>query len=222
MNVFISPSIMCCDFSEYASFIKAFETKGVKNIHFDVMDGHYVNNVMLGTKTYTELKNATNIPIDIHLMCINPERFIDYFEPRANDWVCFHPETTDHPHRLLERIKSLGCRAGYAINPGTPLSYIEEVLDLLDYIVIMSVNPGFAGQTMVTSHLDKLQRIKHLVETQNRKIDIVVDGNTTPENGQKMVASGATGLVVGTSSLLKSVDVFMSEYDAYRETVGNI
>jgi ribulose-phosphate 3-epimerase len=123
---------------------------------------------------------------------------------------------------LLQKIKSLGCRAGYAINPGTPLSYIEEVLDELDYILIMAVNPGFAGQTMVDSHLDKLKRIKEMVNSADRNIDLVIDGNTTIENAKKMVNAGATGLVVGTSSLLKSVEVFNEEYENYLEAVSNL
>lgn len=222
MSIYISPSIMCCQFEDYNDYISSFENKRVKNIHFDVMDGHYVKNIMLGTNTYKELKSKTNLPIDLHFMCNNPEDFIEYFSPQNGDWVCFHPETTNHPHRLLQKIKSLGCRAGYAINPGTPLSYIEEVLDELDYILIMAVNPGFAGQTMVDSHLDKLKRIKEMVNSADRNIDLVIDGNTTIENAKKMVNAGATGLVVGTSSLLKSVEVFNEEYENYLEAVSNL
>ncbi|NLW15592.1 MAG: ribulose-phosphate 3-epimerase [Erysipelothrix sp.] len=215
MSVFISPSIMCCEFDAYDAFIKSFEDKKIEVIHFDVMDGHYVDNIMLGTNTYKELKKKTDIPVDLHFMCESPERYIDMFQPVAGDWVCFHPETTHHPHALLQKIKSLGCKAGYVLNPGTPLSYLDEVLDLLDYIMIMSVNPGFAGQTMVDSHLDKLSRISKVVEKSGRKIDIIIDGNTTPDNGRNMVKHGATGLVVGTSSLLKDVDNFNNDYETY-------
>lgn len=215
MKGFISPSIMCCDFSDYDAFIEAFELKKVENIHFDVMDGHYVDNIMLGTNTYKELKKKTNIPIDLHFMCIEPERFIEMFEPEKGDWVSFHPETTNHPHALLMKIKAMGCKAGYAINPGTPISYIHEVIDLLDYITLMSVNPGFAGQKMVDSHLTKLKEIHQLIAESGRDIDVVVDGNTTPDNGRNMLAHGATGLVVGTSSLLKSVENFMDDHDDY-------
>ncbi len=221
MSVFISPSIMCCEVNEMASFVKAFEEKKVENIHFDIMDGHYVGNIMLGTNVYQDLKKMTDIPIDLHFMCLNPERFIDYFNPVAGDWVSFHPETTSHPHRLLEKIKSLGCKAGYALNPGTPLDYVIEVIDLLDYIIVMSVNPGFAGQKMVGSHLDKLKRLREIVDNSGRKIDIIVDGNTTYDNGRNMVASGATGLVVGTSSLLSSLDDFYREHDKYVSFINN-
>lgn len=220
MKTFISPSIMCSSTHDVEAFVKAFEQKNVANIHFDVMDGHYVNNIMLGTNTYQDLKRMTNIPIDIHFMCINPERFLDYFNPSKGDWVCFHPETTSHPHRLLSNIKERGCRAGYAINPGTPIDVIREVIDLLDYVLIMAVNPGFAGQKMVDSHLEKLDRIKELITESNRDIDIVIDGNTTIENGKKMVEHGATGLVVGTSSLLSSVDDFIIKHDDYLEQVN--
>lgn len=220
MKGFISPSIMCCEFNEYDKFISAFEEKNVENIHFDVMDGHYVDNIMLGTNTYQELKKATDLPIDLHFMCHKPERFINMFKPHKGDWVSFHPETTNHPHALLGKIKDMGCKAGYAINPGTPISYIHEVIDLLDYIVLMSVNPGFAGQKMVDSHLKKLSEIHEMIKNSGRKIDIVVDGNTTPENGRAMINAGATGLVVGTSSLLKNVENFTNDYDDYVEFIN--
>ncbi|HHX53092.1 MAG TPA: ribulose-phosphate 3-epimerase [Erysipelothrix sp.] len=222
MGVFISPSIMCSSTQDVEEFVRAFEKKKVKNIHFDVMDGHYVNNIMLGTNAYRDLKKMTNIPIDLHFMCMNPEKFLDYFNPQAGDWVCFHPETTSHPHRLLSDIKERGCRAGYAINPGTPVDVILEVIDLLDYILVMAVNPGFAGQKMVDSHLEKLSKINDIVKKSNKDIDIVIDGNTTIENGQKMVDYGATGLVVGTSSLLKSLSEFLENYDYYVKEVSRV
>lgn len=214
-EIFISPSVMCCDIIDTHEFIKAFEEKKVKNIHFDVMDGHYVNNIMLGVNFYNSLKKMTNLPIDIHLMCLQPEKFLKYFKPDSGDWVSFHPETTNHPHRLLQEIKDLGCRSGIVLNPGTPLDYINEVSDLIDYILVMAVDPGFAGQKMVESHIEKLQRIKDIVDNINHDIDIIIDGNTTIENATKMVNAGANGLVVGTSSLLKSVKHFTYEYDAY-------
>lgn len=206
---------MCCKFDAYDEYIAAFEDKGVENIHFDVMDGHYVNNIMLGTNTYQELISKTDIPIDLHFMVEDPEKFIEMFNPRKGDWISFHPETSKHPHALLESIKKRGCRAGYAINPGTPLTYIEEVIDLLDFVIVMAVNPGFAGQTMVKSHLKKLKDISDLITESGKDIDIIVDGNTTPDNGREMVKHGATGLIVGTSSLLKDVDNFRDDYDSY-------
>lgn len=221
MKVFISPSIMVSETKDIESFVRAFEEKNVENIHFDVMDGHFVENIMLGTNTYKDLKGMTDIPIDLHFMCLNPEKFIDYFKPEAGDWISFHPETTSHPHRLLEKIKSMGCKAGYALNPGTPLEYVKEVVDLLDYIIVMSVNPGFAGQTMVSSHLTKLERLREIVNDSGRDIDLIVDGNTTEENAVEMVRHGATGLVVGTSSLLSSVDYYYKNYDKYMELINN-
>lgn len=216
-EIIISPSIMCCHTTQIERYIKAFEDKNIKTIHFDVMDGHYVNNIMLGTNFYKDLKSMTSIPIDIHLMCFEPEKFLEFLKPRPNDWVSFHPETTNHPHRLLQNIRDLGCKAGIVLNPSTPINFIDEVVDLLDFVLVMAVNPGFAGQKMVDSHLSKLQRINKNLS--NRDIDIIIDGNTTQENAKLMIESGATGLVVGTSSLLKSVDVFLDEHDNYLKSL---
>lgn len=221
MKIFISPSIMVSKTEHIKGFVEAFEKKRVENIHFDVMDGHYVENIMLGTNTYQDLKRMTDIPIDLHFMCLNPEKFIDYFSPQRGDWVSFHPETTSHPHRLLEKIKSMGCKAGYALNPGTPLEYVTEVIDLLDYIIVMSVNPGFAGQKMVSSHLTKLERLREIVDKSGRDIDLIVDGNTTVENAKEMVKHGATGLVVGTSSILSSVEYYYENYDSYMKAINS-
>lgn len=220
-NVFISPSVMCCHLDNIKDFIAAFEEKKVENIHFDIMDGHYVNNIMLGVNYYQDLCAMTRIPIDLHFMCQEPERFIDYFKPREGDWVSFHPETTNHPHRLLQKIHQLNCKAGIVLNPSTTISYIEELGDVIDFILVMAVNPGFAGQTMVDSHLAKLKRINDLINTNNLNIQVVVDGNTTINNAKLMVKNGADGLVVGTSSLLKSPKQFLDDYDAYVEQVSS-
>lgn len=218
-DIFISPSIMCCDLSEIPDYVKIFTKLKVKNIHFDVMDGHFVKNIMLGSNFYRDLKKMTNIPIDIHLMCMNPENFINYLSPRKGDWVCFHPETCKHSHRLLQIIKSLDCKAGIVLDPETPIDIIDELIDMLDYITIMAVNPGFAGQKMVPSHLDKLSRVSNKIN--NKKIDIIVDGNTTVENAKRMVENGATGLIVGTSSLIKGTKYFNDNYENYKEEVKN-
>lgn len=221
-KVFISPSVMCCHLSDVKEYITAFEEKEVMNIHFDVMDGHYVNNIMLGVNYYQDLCAMTKTPIDLHFMCQEPERFIDYFNPRVGDWVSFHPETTNHPHRLLQKIHQMKCRAGIVLNPSTPISYIEELGDVIDFILVMAVNPGFAGQKMVSSHLSKLSRIRELIKTHNLNIQVVVDGNTTIDNAKLMVQNGADGLVVGTSSLLKSPKQFLDDHDSYIMKVSSI
>ena len=202
-TVKILPSIMCCAAEKQKAYLQAFEKSNMAAVHFDVMDGHYVPNVMLGVRDYQEMKGMTKLPIDLHLMTDKPEEFVQIFQPQAGDWVSFHPETAANPYRLLQDIRSRNCRAGIALSPGVPVSYITELKSVIDFILVMAVNPGFAGQKMVPDHLDKLTRIREAVADCPADVDIIVDGNTTGENGRKMLAAGATGLVVGTSSVLK-------------------
>ena len=202
-KVIISPSIMCSTPSNMEGYIREFEKVGIDTIHFDIMDGHYVPNVMLGVRDYQAIKRMTDIPVDIHMMCTAPDAFIDIFKPQPGDWVSIHPETCYHPYRTLQHIRELGCKAGIAIAPGYPVEVVREMISVLDFVLVMAVNPGFAGQKMVPDHLDKLARIKAIVEEYGKDIDIIIDGNTNVENARKMLAAGATGLVVGTSSMMK-------------------
>jgi ribulose-phosphate 3-epimerase len=218
-SIKISPSIMCCKLWEVREFIRAFEETGVDSIHFDVMDGHYVQNIMLGTPFYRNLKELTNIPIDIHLMCLEPERYLDYFNVAEGDRVSFHFETCKQPYKLLQQIRDRGLKAGLVFNPGTPIEILAEVKSVLDFVIVMAVNPGFQGQTMVPDHFDKLERIAALLKRCDIDADIFVDGNTTPEKSQKMYAAGANGFIVGTSSLLKDVKYFRDQYQNYIKNI---
>jgi len=212
----ILPSAMCCRSQDLEGYVRAFERAGIDAIHFDVMDGHYVPNVMLGVSDFTSIRSLTDLPIDVHLMCVDPERFVSYFDIRAGDWVSFHPEVCQQPYALLDTLRREGIRAGLALSPAISLDYVEECLDVLDFVLVMAVNPGFAGQTMVAGHLEKLRRIHGLVSHASHPIDVIVDGNTTANNARRMLVSGATGLVTGTSSMLKgSPDEFKSRYDSY-------
>lgn len=199
----ISPSIMCSTPSDVEAYIREFEKVGIDTIHFDVMDGHYVPNVMLGVRDYQAIKSLTKIPVDIHLMCTAPDAFIEIFKPQPGDWVSIHPETALHPYRTLQHIRDLGCKAGIVLNPGYPIDCIREMASVLDFVMIMAVNPGFAGQKMVPDHLDKLRRVRELIDSIGKDIAITIDGNTTVENAKQMLAAGATGLIVGTSSMMK-------------------
>lgn len=214
-NFIISPSIMCSTPSDMEPYVRAFEDCGIDAIHFDVMDGHYVPNIMLGVRDYAALKRSTKIPVDIHLMCTDPEGFVQILNPAEGDWVSFHPETARNPHRLLIDLKSRGCNAGIALSPGVPVGYIDELGAYLDFVLVMAVNPGFAGQKMLDDHLDKLRRVR---EAAGRfgGIEIIVDGNTTAQNSVAMLQNGATGLVIGTSSAMKfGPGKFAEEYNKY-------
>lgn len=216
LEMFVSPSIMVPKVTEYKEYIEQFQEYKLSVIHFDVMDGHFVPNIMLGTSVFNDLKEITKIPIDIHLMVNEPERYIPMFNLENGDWVSFHPETTNQPYKLLQTIKSMNCRAGLVISPGTPLSYIEECVDQLDYVTLMTVNPGFAGQKLVPNAFEKLSRIRALLNKYNPQIDLVVDGNTTVENSRKMRTYGANGFVVGSASkILKSPQTFSKYYSEF-------
>lgn len=202
-KVIILPSIMCSTPQNMGDYIHAFEECGIDAIHFDVMDGHYVPNVMMGVRDYQYIKRITDMPVDMHLMCTAPEMFIEYMNPQPGDWVSFHPETARNPYRLAQAIRDRGCLAGIALSPAVSVSYIEEMASVLDFVLVMAVNPGFAGQKMVPDHLDKLRRIHEIVERTGKNIRVYVDGNTNVTNSRAMLAAGADGLVVGTSSILK-------------------
>ena len=147
---------MVCKTQEVLDFIKAFEKAGVDSIHFDVMDGHFVYNIMLGTNFYRDLKELTDIPIEIHFMTYNPEKFLTYFNPKPNDRVSFHPETTKQSYRLLQSIQELGCSAGIVLNPGTSISYIENCI--FNWILdVDDGKSGFSGQKLVPNGLEKFQ-----------------------------------------------------------------
>ena len=217
----IYPSIMVAKPWEIKEYIKHFEEVDVDAIHFDVMDGHYVPNIMLGTNEFKAIRSVTYLPIDVHLMVKQPEKFIDYFDLKENDMCSFHPETTDHPYRLLQNLKTKGVKAGLAISPATSLEYIENCMHVLDFVLVMSINPGFAGQILTPDHLNKLERINYLVSKADHKIEIIVDGNTNIENTKKMMKNGATGVVSGTSYILKNgPDEFIKRFNEFNEEIN--
>ena len=215
-KVDIYPSIMCSKPWDIKEYVKAFEEAKIAGIHFDVMDGHYVPNVMLGSDDYGALKEITELPIDIHVMSTDPEGFYPIFEPRPGDRYSFHPEVCKQPYRLLERTRQAGAKAGLVLSPGVPVDWVRECLSVTDFVIIMAVSPGFAGQKMVPDHLDKLRRVAEITAQADHPIEIVIDGNTTVPNAKKMLEAGATGLIVGTSSMMKEGPAgFVRLHDQY-------
>lgn len=197
----LSPSIMCVDYTHFVEEIKMLEKVGADYIHFDVMDGHFVPNFTLGPDLMKSIRKVTTLPMDIHLMVEKPENYIDLFEPHEGDLVCVHQESTVHLQRVIKQIKDTGAKAGVAINPATPLAMIEQVLCDVDVVLIMTVNPGYAGQKLVPSTLDKIKELKAIILENNYDIEIEVDGNVSFENAIKMKANGADIFVAGTSSI---------------------
>lgn len=198
----ISPSIMCADFFQLDTYIKAFEKCNIDMIHVDIMDGSFVPNYTLGTDFIKALKRKTEIPLDIHLMINNPENKIDWFEFNENDYVAIHCESTPHLHKAISAIKNRRAKAMVAVNPATPICALESILDDIDAVLIMTVNPGFAGQKLIKSVLKKITQLRNYLDKNGYEhIEIEVDGNVSFENAALMSKAGSNIFVAGTSSI---------------------
>lgn len=201
----ISASIMCADILNMGKALKEIEQAGIQYIHSDIMDNHFVPNMMLSMEFLNKLRPATNLPFDFHIMAENPETIIEKLILKENDIVSVHYEGNIHLHRVITLIKEKGAKASVAINPATPISVLEEILPELDMVLIMSVNPGFAGQKIVPSSFEKIRKMKNMLNEKGLdNILIQVDGNCSFENVPKMYKAGADMFVVGTSSVFKS------------------
>jgi ribulose-phosphate 3-epimerase len=194
----IAPSILNADFGHLADAVRRAEAGGADWIHVDVMDGHFVPNLTLGPMAVEAIRRATRLPLDVHLMVEEPRRFIDRFRDAGADWLTIHVEADRHTHRTLGAIRELGARPGLALNPGTPLSAAEELLDNLDLLVVMSVNPGFGGQSFIPAALDKVRRARGLMNAHQSSAELEVDGGIKPDNAPRVAAAGASVLVAGS------------------------
>ncbi|MFD2706044.1 MULTISPECIES: ribulose-phosphate 3-epimerase [Salibacterium] len=199
----IGPSLMCSDLGALREDIKILHEGNVDFFHFDIMDGHFVPNYTMGTDMIKSVRHDTNLPFDAHLMIEYPERYIDTFVECGCDMISIHEEATPHLHRTLQHMNSTGVRTGLALNPSTSLNSLEYVGDIVDYVVIMTVNPGFAGQTFIPSTLNKIENLKHFINSNNLQIKIQVDGNISYDIIPEVIRKGADMLVCGTSCLFK-------------------
>ncbi|GHU66984.1 ribulose-phosphate 3-epimerase [Spirochaetia bacterium] len=207
-KVQLAPSMMCADIFKLGETIRLFEKLKIPYLHIDVMDGSFVPNLMLGTAEVKQLRQFSNIPLDIHLMIEEPGDKIEWFAPQKGDYVSVHIETTRHLQRVLAKIRSLGARPMAALNPATPLSMIEDIFPDVDAILVMCVNPGYAGQKLVPQTLEKISRLRSLLDDGGfTNVEIEVDGNVTPENAVKMRKAGADIFVAGTSLIFKPGDM---------------
>ncbi|CAG7614307.1 ribulose-phosphate 3-epimerase [Paenibacillus allorhizosphaerae] len=203
----IGPSLMCADWGKLKDSVDMLERGGVNYFHFDIMDGSFVPNFTMGPDLLKALRSYTNKPFDIHLMVQEPERYIEMFAEAGADWISIHAESKVHLQRALHKIRELNLRAGVALNPSTPLSVMDYVWDDADYVCLMTVNPGFAGQSFIPSMYKKIADLDQLIAENGSRIDIQVDGNISYETIPKVMKLGATMLVCGTSSLFNSNDL---------------
>jgi ribulose-phosphate 3-epimerase len=199
-NIRISPSILSADFSRLGAEIEALDKAGADYIHIDVMDGHYVPNITIGPAIVKALRPHTRLPFDVHLMISPVDPFLEAFAEAGADGITVHPEAGPHIHRTLQHIRALGKKPGIVLNPGTPIDHIDPVLDLVDLVLIMTVNPGFGGQGFIYSQLKKIEAAAERIAKSGRQIDLEVDGGVNSQTVQQVKDAGADVLVAGTAA----------------------
>ena len=195
----IAPSILSADFSRLGEDIQAVDRAGADYIHVDVMDGHFVPNITIGPLVVAALRKVTDKPLDVHLMIENPDLYIAEFAKAGADIITVHQEAVPHLHRTVQLIKSLGKKAGVSLNPATPVETLDVILDELDLVLVMSVNPGFGGQSFIPSALDKIRALRQRITQRGLTTELEVDGGVKVDNIREVVAAGADVLVAGSA-----------------------
>lgn len=192
------PSLLSTDFLNLEQELKDLEAAGVDGVHFDVMDGRFVPNISIGLPILDAVRKGTKLPIDVHLMIEEPEKYVDLFAQHGADMISVHVEATPHIHRVIEQIKSQNIKAGVVLNPGTPVDAILPVIRMVDYVLVMTVNPGFGGQSFISDSIEKLNQLTSIKDRMELDFDIEVDGGINNETVKNVIEHGATMLVAGS------------------------
>lgn len=193
----IAPSILAADFARLAEAVQSIEVAGADYVHIDVMDGHFVPNITVGPPVVRSLRRVTQLPLDVHLMVSDPLQYVPAFAEAGADILTIHVEAAVHLHRVLQRVRDLGVRPGVTLNPATPASAISEVLNDVELVLVMTVNPGFGGQTLIEHTLRKVAQVREMLDGAGSEAELEVDGGVEPETAERVVAAGATVLVAG-------------------------
>ena len=214
-SIRVAPSILSADFARLGEEVKAISDAGADYIHVDVMDGHFAPNITIGAGVLKAIAPYTDKVLDVHLMISPVDAYVKDFVDAGAHIISFHPEAEFHPHRTVQLIKSFGCKAGIVLNPTTSVDVVDYLLDMVDLILVMTVNPGFGGQKLITSQIEKIKILRQKIDATGRDIDLQVDGGVTADNAQLLIDAGADVLVAGTAT-------FTGGESQYAHNIANI
>ncbi|MCR6644574.1 MAG: ribulose-phosphate 3-epimerase [Terricaulis sp.] len=214
-HTLIAPSILAADFAKLGEEVRAAEAAGADMIHVDVMDGHFVPNISIGPAVVKAIRPHSKLPFDVHLMIAPVDPYIQAFRDAGADIITVHPEAGPHVHRTLQAIRATGAKAGVSLNPGTPADVIDPIIDLVDLVLVMSVNPGFGGQSFIESVLPKIKAVRKKIDASGREIILEVDGGVNANTAPAVIEAGATALVAGTA-------VYGGDASAYAENIARL